>query len=73
MSNRPMRNKFAREIIEVVTAAGGTVTVTAKGHLKITGPVGTAVVSYSGNSRRRARDTMALIRKHAGLDVAIKL
>ena len=39
------RSKEAKEIVTAVQRAGGQVERTASGHLKITGPAGSAVVA----------------------------
>ncbi len=74
MSNRPFTNKIARAVCDAVTAAGGTVEITKKGHLKVTGPGGIAIVGYryQGGNRRIVRQITAHIRQHAGLTVVIR-
>ncbi len=53
--------------------AGGQVERTAGGHLKVTGPTGSAVVASSPNSGRTGgravHNTLATIRSKTGLDV----
>jgi hypothetical protein len=46
------RSKEAREIARAVERAGGTVTRTGQGHMKVTGPRGVAFIpSDPGNNR----------------------
>lgn len=65
------RSKEARDIARAVVAAGGTVERTAKGHLKITGPMGVAVVASApdtGHQGGRApANTWATITDKTGL------
>ena len=46
------RSKEAKEIVTAVQRAGGQVERTASGHLKITGPAGSAVVASAANAGR---------------------
>jgi hypothetical protein len=47
------RSKEAKEIVTAVQRAGGQVERTASGHLKITGPAGSAVVASAPNAGPR--------------------
>jgi cold shock CspA family protein len=68
------RTKEAREIAETVQKAGGTVELTGKGHLKITGPEGTAIVASAPDTGRQGgralANTLATIQRETGLRVA---
>lgn len=74
MTKRPVkkraRRKEAMAIIKAVEAAGGSVTLTAKGHLRVTGPLGLAIVASdpANNSMRQSIET---IRKYAGLTIVV--
>jgi hypothetical protein len=65
------RSKEARDIAKAVEEAGGTVERTAKGHLKVTGPAGTATVASapdSGHQGGRAlANTWATLTRETGL------
>lgn len=67
------RSKEAREIAEAVEKTGGTVELTGKGHLKITGPDGVAIVaSAPGTGHQAGRalaNTWATIERETGLAV----
>jgi hypothetical protein len=60
------RTKEARELARAVAAAGGVVERTGKGHLKITGPSGTAIVASDPGSNSMAQ-TLRTIRRETGL------
>jgi hypothetical protein len=62
------RSKEARDIERAVTKAGGTVDRTGKGHLRISGPGGIAIVASDPGSNRLAK-TYETIRDKTGLDV----
>lgn len=68
------RTKEAREIAETVQKAGGDVELTGKGHLKITGPDGTAIVASAPDTGRQGGralvNTLATIQRETGLRVA---
>ena len=68
---RRWRSKAAREIAAAVEQADGTIELTGKGHLRITGPAGTAVVASapdSGHQGGRAlANTWATIERETGL------
>lgn len=65
------RSSEAREIARAVEDAGGTVERTAKGHLRVTGPEGTAIVASapdSGHQGGRAlANTWATLTRETGL------
>lgn len=62
------RTKEARDIERAVVAAGGTVERTGKGHLKVKGPAGFAIVgSDPGSNAMRA--TLRTIKQKAGLQL----
>ena len=65
------RSREARVIVAAVQDAGGTVERTAKGHLKVTGPEGTAIVASapdSGHQGGRAlANTWATLTRETGL------
>lgn len=62
------RSKEAREITAAVEKAGGTVTVTEQGHLRVSGPQGDAIVGSASNSGKHSRaNTRATIRRETGL------
>lgn len=67
------RTKEAAEIARAVRRAGGEIDTTSKGHLKITGPAGTAIVaSAPSNNRTGGRaiaNTLATIAAKTGLDL----
>lgn len=66
-------SKEVREIVAAVTAAGGTVQLTSKGHLRITGPGGVAIIGSSPNAGRQGKrglaNTLATIRRETGLSI----
>jgi hypothetical protein len=49
------RSKEAKEIVAAVQRAGGQVERTASGHLKVTGPTGSAIVASATASRTSRR------------------
>jgi hypothetical protein len=67
------RSKEAKEIVAAVRRAGGQVERTASGHLKVTGPAGSAVVASAPNpgrtGGRAVHNTLATIRAKTGLKV----
>jgi hypothetical protein len=64
-----MSRRRRYDIARAVRAAGGTVELTARGHLKVTGPCGVAFVGVHGSSWRNERNARTLIRRAAGLEV----
>lgn len=60
------RTKEAAAIARAVQAAGGTVELTGKGHLKITGPAGLAIVGSDPGSNRLAT-AIRTIERNTGL------
>ncbi|HEX2745519.1 MAG TPA: hypothetical protein VHO07_02965, partial [Streptosporangiaceae bacterium] len=61
------RSKEARELAAAITAAGGSVALTTRGHLKITGPAGTANVASDLATGRTLANTWATITAKTGL------
>jgi hypothetical protein len=70
---RRWRSKEAKQIVAAVQRAGGQVERTASGHLKVTGPTGSAVVASAPNTGRAGgravHNTLATIRSKTGLQV----
>jgi hypothetical protein len=70
---RPGRSngKRTREFIAAIRQAGGEVELTAKGHLRVTGPAGVTVVgSRHGPTDRRAQlNALSELRRRTGLHV----
>lgn len=64
------RSKEARIIAAAVVAAGGEITRTGQGHLRITGPTGVAFVSSAPGSNRMGA-VVRTIEQHAGLKISI--
>lgn len=60
------RSKEARNIERAVITAGGTVERTGKGHMKITGPAGVAIVA-SDPGTNSMKTTLRTIEQRAGL------
>jgi hypothetical protein len=67
------RSKQAKQIAAAVQRAGGQVERTASGHLKVTGPTGSAVIASAPNAGRAGgravHNTLATIRSKTGLQV----
>ena len=61
------------QLVAAVQRAGGRVERTASGHLKVTGPSGTAIVASAPSAGRAGgravHNTLATIRSKTGLDV----
>lgn len=69
-SGNSHRGKHARRLVAAIEAAGGTVTTTARGHLMVRGPNGTALLSSKPTGRGRSKDNLhADLRRYAGIDV----
>lgn len=64
------RPKDTRGLIRAITDAGGTVTTTSRGHLRITGPHGVIVVGRVQQGRGRGRANIRAELRRAGLPVA---
>jgi hypothetical protein len=60
------RSKEARDIARAVRKAGGTVERTGKGHMKVTGPDGFAIVPSDPGSNRLAKQ-YETIQRETGL------
>lgn len=65
------QTKRARKLARAVISAGGTVELTAKGHMRIIGPGGIAIVGAHTTSWRAEKNAVATIRKHAGLEIRL--
>jgi hypothetical protein len=63
--------KHARKLARAVASAGGTVELTANGHMRITGPGGVAIVGAHTAIWRAEKNTVAAIRKYAGLEIRL--
>jgi hypothetical protein len=67
------RSKEAKEFVAAVQRAGGQVERTASGHLKVTGPAGSAIVASAPNTGRAGargvHNTLATIRSKTGLQL----
>ncbi len=61
------RSKEARELAAAITAADGSVELTTRGHLKVTGPAGTAIVASDLATGRTLANTWATITAKTGL------
>lgn len=66
------KSKHARAICRAVLAAGGSVKLTAGGHLLVSGPAGHATVGSSGSSYHATANAVASIRKYSGLDITVR-
>lgn len=64
------RSKEARAIEREVERAGGTVERTGKGHLKIRGPAGVAIVASDPGSNAM-RTTLRTINRETGLNINV--
>ena len=71
MRRRPSRwrTKATRRLAEAIERAGGTVVLTAGGHLRVTGPEGVAVVSSKLDTARGRKNAIRDLRRHAGIDL----
>lgn len=66
---RRYRGKEAREIADEVQAAGGSVEILANGHLRVTGPGGSAVIGSKLNTPG-AHDTVRnKLARYAGISI----
>lgn len=64
------RSKHTRRLVSVIRAAGGTVTVTARGHLWVRGPTGIALLGSDPPRHGRGRaNLVSTVRRHAGIAV----
>lgn len=66
---RRYRTKEAREIADEVIAAGGSIELTAIGHLKVTGPAGTAIVQSELTGPGAYKMVTRTIARYAGLRI----
>lgn len=65
------RGAATRELIDKIEAAGGRVTFTKRGHLRVTGPVGVAFVSSAWANQRDLQNAVADIARYAGLAITV--
>lgn len=68
---RKFRGKHARNLSKAVIAAGGAVTLTAGGHLRVTGPLGVAVVGSCHQGFHSLKNAVSQIRRSTGLHVTV--
>jgi sarcosine oxidase gamma subunit len=68
VSKARARTKEARDIERAVRRAGGTVERTGKGHLRVVGPDGFAIVGSAPGANRLAK-AYETIRAKTGLDL----
>ena len=59
MSQPRIKRKEARDLARRIRRQGGTVTLTANGHLRVTGPAGYTVISPDMRYPRTRANTMA--------------
>jgi len=71
MAKTRFRCKESRALSRAVHSAGGTITRTASGHLRVMGPGGHAVICSAFGSRRSVANAVSAIRLYAGLDLQI--
>lgn len=67
---RRTRTKDGLAVIKAVERAGGSVIITSKGHLRVTGPTGIAIVA-SAPANNSMQETVQTIRKYAGLEIEL--
>lgn len=63
------RDDRARLLCEHLEKRGATVTTTRRGHLRVAGPNGVAVVASKLGDRRTWQNTLMTIAHRAGVDV----
>lgn len=63
------RDKSARDLARAVRAAGGDVERTARGHMRITGPAGSIVVTPDSGNYRTSVNTRLQIARDTGLQL----
>lgn len=63
------RSKETRKLLQAIAAAGGEVERTGRGHLKVTGPAGVAIVGSDIVGNAAWRNTLQTLRVKAGLDL----
>lgn len=61
--------KEARELVAAVRRAGGTAEQTERGHFRVTGPLGVALVGSHLSNARSLANSVAAIRREAGLNI----
>lgn len=64
-------SKQARVFIRAIRDAGGVITVTARGHLRVVGPLGVALVGQHLDDARALRNAVGDIRRYAGLAIEL--
>jgi len=67
------READVRRLVAAIEAAGGTVRRTRRGHLRVTGPLGVAIICSSHGSWRAINNDLATLRRHAGIDLKGKV
>lgn len=69
MSQREPKTKAARKLKRLIERAGHEVTLTRRGHLKVRGPAGIAVVQSDLSAPNGCRGALAELHRHAGIDL----
>lgn len=64
------RKKDGLDVIKAVQRAGGEVTITSKGHLRVVGPKGITIIS-SDPANNSMRQTVQCIKRHSGLTIEL--
>lgn len=66
-----MGRSKVNELISAIEAAGGTVSTTTKGHLKVMGPKGIAIIGRPGRDphQRTLQNELTRLRNNAGLNI----
>lgn len=66
------RTAATKSLIREIVKCGGAVTVTKRGHLKVSGPLGIAFVSSAlSSTSRTSANVCANIRRYAGLNIGV--
>jgi hypothetical protein len=59
-------------IIKAVKAAGGQVEITAKGHIRVKGPAGVAIVPSAPSARGYGKANLrGTLRREAGIEITL--
>jgi hypothetical protein len=69
VSRKHLSNKFTQKLITRIVKAGGTVEITAEGHLKVLGPLGIAYIGTQTSGRRRHDDGLKDLHRYAGIEI----
>lgn len=69
MGRRKLCGKHAKDLAGAIKRAGGSLSVTANGHFRVTGPKGVAIVGVHTNSRRALAHARMSLRNYAGLEI----